>query len=52
MLIRLQGSGHDVDAHRAGRSGDDLLSGFHALGVQVRHLDLGDLANLRLQALQ
>src|SRR5215470_11069070 len=35
------------DAHRAGGTGDDLLRRLHRGGVQVGHLHLRDLAQLR-----
>src|SRR5947208_16422156 len=36
----------DVDAHRAGGAGDDLLGGVEVPGVQVGHLGGGDLPDL------
>src|SRR4051812_25353796 len=40
-------SGFDGDAHRPGGAGDDLLGGVEVVGVEVGHLALGDLADLR-----
>src|SRR3954469_703807 len=37
----------DGDPHAARSAGDDLLGGVDVIGVEVRHLALGDLANLR-----
>ncbi len=37
----------DRDAHLAGGAGDDLLGGVEVVGVEVGHLGLGDLADLR-----
>src|SRR5437588_1596333 len=38
----------DRDAHRPGGAGDDLLGLLDVVGVQIGHLLLGDLAQLRL----
>lgn len=38
----------DGDAHGAGGTGDDLLGGVNVVGIEVRHLDLGDLGELLL----
>src|SRR5258706_13157237 len=43
---RATGSLADGDAHRASGAGDDLFGGFDAVGVQVLHLLLGDVAQL------
>src|SRR5260370_36309724 len=40
------GSLADGDAHRASGAGDDLFGGFDAVGVQVLHLLLSDVAQL------
>src|SRR5215469_15871935 len=37
----------DLDAHRPGGAGDDLLGGLDVVGVEVRQLRLGDAAKLR-----
>src|SRR3954464_15688147 len=37
----------DGDAHRPRGAGDDLLGGVQVVGVEVGHLALRDLANLR-----
>src|SRR5215469_16900573 len=37
----------DLDAHRPGGAGDDLLGGLDRVGVQVWHLGLGDAPKLR-----
>src|SRR3546814_9216075 len=36
----------DLDAHAAGSAGDLELGGVEVVGVQVGHLDLGDLLDL------
>ncbi len=36
----------DGDAHRAGGAGNDLLGGINVVGIEVGHLDLGDLGEL------
>src|SRR5690606_37224951 len=38
----------DGDAHRAGGTADLLLGGLEVVGVEVGHLDLGDLFDLIL----
>lgn len=38
----------DGDAHGTGGTGDDLLGGVNVVGIEVRHLDLGDLGELLL----
>ena len=38
----------DLDAHAASRAADLLLGGVEVVGVEVGHLDLGDLGDLRL----
>ena len=38
----------DVDAHRAGGAADLLLGRLEVVGVEVRHLDLGDLGDVGL----
>src|SRR5260221_3308123 len=43
---RATGSLADGDAHRASGAGDDLFGGFDAVGVQVLHLLLSDVAQL------
>src|SRR5215472_9603088 len=43
-----KGSAFDLDAHRAGGAGDDLLGGLDRGRVQVGHLGLRDVADLRL----
>ena len=45
MFCELLGDG---DAHGASGAGDDLLGGLDVVGVEVRHLDLGDLGELLL----
>src|SRR5215469_18913766 len=37
----------DLDPHRAGCPSDNLLGGLNRIGVQVRHLGLGNLPDLR-----
>ncbi len=41
----------DGDAHGASGTGDDLLSGLDVVGIEVGHLDLGDLGELLLSEL-
>lgn len=43
MLLRL-----DLDAHIAGGAGDDSHGSFDIIGIQIGHLGLGDLPELRL----
>ena len=42
------GGSDDLDAHRAGGAGDLQLGGLEVVGVEVGHLDLGDLGDLRV----
>ena len=42
------GGSDDLDAHRAGGAGDLEAGGLEVVGVEVGHLDLGDLRDLRL----
>ena len=41
----------DGDAHGASGTGDDLLSGLDVVGIEIGHLDLGDLGELLLSEL-
>ena len=43
MRCALLGNG---DAHGTGGAGNDLLSGINVVGIEVGHLDLGDLGEL------